>query len=145
VVLFEDSAAMLGLLFALVGVVLGDITGNPTFDAMASIAIGLLLAATAIWLAYETKGLLIGESANKSVVQGIRELVNKSDYVEHVNEVLTMHMGPEYILANISIDFVDDATADEVENSIERMDVQIKQSFPTVKRIFIEIEKKKNT
>jgi len=144
VVLFEDSAAMLGLLFALVGVVLGDITGNPMFDAMASIAIGLLLGATAIWLAYETKGLLIGESANKTVVKGVRELVNKGDYVEHVNEVLTMHMGPEYILVNISIDFVDDATADEVEYSIEKMDQIIKQSFPTVKRIFIEIEKRKN-
>ncbi|WP_455219370.1 cation diffusion facilitator family transporter, partial [Kaarinaea lacus] len=99
VVLFEDSAAMLGLLVALIGVALGDITGNPMYDAMASITIGLLLGATAIWLAYETKGLLIGESANKRVVKSIRELVNKSNYVEHVNEILTMHMGPEYILA----------------------------------------------
>jgi len=144
VVLFEDSAAMLGLLFALVGVALGDFTGNSMFDSMASIAIGLLLGATAIWLAYETKGLLIGESAKKSVVQGIRELVNKSDYVEHVNEVLTMHMGPEYILVNLSIDFIDDATADEVEDSIESMDQQIKQTFPNVKRVFIETEKRKN-
>lgn len=144
VVLFEDSAAMLGLLVALVGVALGDITGNPMYDAMASIAIGLLLGATAIWLAYETKGLLIGESANKLVVKSIRELVNKSNYVEHVNEVLTMHMGPEYILANISIDFIDDATADQVEDSIEDMDQQIKLLFPAVKRVFIEIEKRKN-
>jgi cation diffusion facilitator family transporter len=144
VVLFEDSAAMLGLLFALIGVALGDFTGNPMFDSMASIAIGLLLGATAIWLAYETKGLLIGESAKKSVVQGIRELVNKSDYVEHVNEVLTMHMGPEYILANLSIDFIDAATADEVEDSIENMDQQIKRTFPNVKRVFIETEKRKN-
>ena len=144
VVLFEDSAAMLGLLFAFVGVVLGDVTGNSNYDAMASIAIGLLLAATAIWLAYETKGLLIGESAKQTVVQGIRELVNGSDCVEHVNEVLTMHMGPEFILVNLSIDFVDDATADEVENSIEDMDQLIKESFPTVKRVFIEIEKRKN-
>ena len=144
VVLFEDSAAMLGLLVALVGVALGDITGNPLFDSLASIAIGLLLAMTAIWLAHETKGLLIGESAKKSVVQGIRDIVNKSDYVEHVNEVLTVHMGPEFILANISIDFIDDASADEVEDSIEDMDKAIKLSFPTVKRIFIETEKRKN-
>ena len=144
VVLFEDSAAMLGLIFALVGVALGDISGNPMYDAMASIAIGLLLGATAIWLAYETKGLLIGESANKVVVRGIRELVNQSDFVEHVNEVLTMHMGPEYVLANISVDFIDAATANEVEESIEKMDQQIKQSFPMVKRVFIEVEKRKN-
>jgi len=144
VVLFEDSAALLGLLVALVGVALGDITGNPIFDSIASIAIGLLLAVTAVWLAYETKGLLIGESARKSVVQGIRDIVSHNEYVEHVNEVLTMHMGPEFILANISIDFIDDASADEVERSIEKLDSTIKQAFPTVKRIFIEIEKRVN-
>ena len=144
VVLFEDSAAMLGLLLAFSGVLLGDITGILIFDALASIAIGLLLAFTAIWLAYETKGLLIGESAKKSVVQGIRDIVNKSEHVEHVNEVLTMHMGPEFILANISIDFYDAATADDIENSIDKMDKTIKQTFPNVKRIFMEVEKRKN-
>ncbi|MGD8566933.1 MAG: cation diffusion facilitator family transporter [Gammaproteobacteria bacterium] len=144
VVLFEDSAAMLGLVMALAGVVLGDITGTPLFDALASIAIGLLLAFTAMWLAYETKGLLIGESARKFVVQGIRDIVNQSECVEHVNEVLTMHMGPQYILANISIDFHDTATADDIENSIEQMDQAIKQAFPNVKRIFMEVEKRKS-
>ena len=143
VVLFEDSAAMIGLLFALIGVALGDVTGNPMFDAAASIAIGLLLAATAMWLAYETKGLLIGESAQQSVVQGIRRIVTKSDYVDHVNEVLTVHMGPEYILVNISIDFSSNASADDVEKSIDLVDRKIKQAFPIVKRIFIEAEKRK--
>ena len=134
---------MIGLLFALIGVGLGDITGNPMFDAAASIAIGLLLAATAMWLAYETKGLLIGESAQKSVVDGIRRIVNKSSHVDHVNEVLTVHMGPEYILANISIDFSSNASADDVEKDIELLDKKIKQAFPIVKRIFIEAEKRK--
>lgn len=143
VVLFEDSAAMIGLLFALIGVALGDITEDPIYDAMASIAIGLLLAATAMWLAYETKGLLIGESAQKSTVDGIKRIVRKSRYVEHVNEVLTVHMGPEYILANISIDFAGSASADDIEKSIELLDSKIKQAFPGIKRIFIEAEKRK--
>ena len=78
------------------------------------------------------------------MVQGIRDVVNKGDHVEFVNEVLTMHMGPEFILANLSVDFVDEASALEVEKSIEKMDRQIKQAFPFVKRIFIETEKRKS-
>ncbi|MEE8078079.1 MAG: cation diffusion facilitator family transporter, partial [Pseudomonadales bacterium] len=72
VVLFEDSAAMLGLVAAAAGIGLAQLTGIPYFDGSASILIGLILAATAIWLAYETQGLLIGESANEGVVDGIR-------------------------------------------------------------------------
>lgn len=140
VVLFEDSAAMLGLLVAFIGVGLGHITGNPYFDGAASIVIGLILGGTAIWLAYETKGLLIGESANKRVVDGIRELVNSYPQVEHVNEVLTMHMGPDFILLNLSVEFADQATAPDLEATIASMDHRIKQEFPEVKRIFVEAE-----
>jgi len=98
VVLFEDSAAMLGLLVAFVGVVLTQVTGMGVFDGVASIVIGIILGGTAIWLAYETKGLLIGESANRSIISGIRQLVSASPDVLHINEVLTMHMGPDFIL-----------------------------------------------
>ena len=93
VVLFEDSAAMLGLLVAFAGVALTEVTGMGVFDGMASIVIGIVLGGTAIWLAYETKGLLIGESANRPVILGIRQLVSASPDVVHINEVLTMHMG----------------------------------------------------
>lgn len=104
VVLFEDSAAILGLLVAIVGIALSDITGILYFDGLASVLIGFILVGTAIWLAYETKGLLIGESANVAVVQGIKTILQKHDLIEHINEVLTMHMGPDFILANISVD-----------------------------------------
>jgi cation diffusion facilitator family transporter len=144
VVLFEDSAAMLGLLVAFIGVAVSQYTGNPLFDGLASVVIGTILVGTAIWLAYETKGLLIGESANQPVVQGIRDLVAGQTQVEHVNEVLTMHMGPDFILANISVDFEDSITADTVETVIGEMDSSIKLQFPEVKRIFIEAEKRKS-
>ncbi len=141
VVLFEDTAAMLGLLVAFVGVALSQYTGILIFDSIASIIIGLILIGTSIWLAYETKSLLIGESANKPTIKGIREILNANDNIEHVNEVLTMHMGPDFILANISVDFEDSRTANDVENVIATIDQQIKQQFPQIKRIFIEAEK----
>ena len=141
VVLFEDSAAMLGLAVAFAGIALSQATGILWFDAAASIIIGLILFGTAIWLAYETKGLLIGESANRSVIKAIREILQAGDHIEHVNEILTMHMGPDYILANISVDFNDNISADEIEKSIAEIDVKIKQQHPQIKRIFIEAEK----
>ncbi len=143
VVLFEDSAAMLGLLVALAGVGLTQLTGIPYFDGIASILIGLVLAGTAAWLAYETKGLLIGESASRHVVDGIRKLVQEFREVEHVNEILTMHMGPEFILLNISVNFADEATALELETTIARMDRKIREQFPLVRRVFVEAEKRR--
>lgn len=143
VVLFEDSAAMLGIVVAFLGVFLSTQTGIYQFDGIASIIIGLILGGTAVWLAYETKGLLIGESANERVVNGIREIVKVYDGVEHVNEVLTMHMGPDFILVNISIDFRDDIPARDLEVLIGRIDQHIKHTFSNVKRIFVEAESRR--
>ncbi|MBZ9558142.1 cation transporter [Halomonas coralii] len=140
VVVFEDSAALLGLLAALAGVWLSEWTGNPVFDGIASIVIGLILGGTAIWLAVETKGLLIGESANRSVVEAIRRLAGEADGVEAVNEVLTMHMGPDFILATISIRFARGTPAERIEGSIAELDRRIKAEVDTVKRVFVEAE-----
>ncbi|MCP4547186.1 MAG: cation diffusion facilitator family transporter [bacterium] len=144
VVLFEDSAAMLGLVVAFVGILLGQITGLPWFDGIASILIGLILGGTAIWLAVETKGLLIGESAEPEVVTGIREIAHRHEIVEHINEVLTLHMGPEFILVNLSLDFNNEATADEMELEIARLDAEIKETWPLVKKVFIEAEARRS-
>ena len=141
-VLFEDSAAILGLLIAFFGILFGQITGNPYIDGIASIMIGLILAGTAIWLAYETKGLLIGESANQEIIDGIHQCAKTHPTVEHVNEILTMHMGPDFILVNISIDFSDSTIAGEIEKTIAAIDQQLKKQFPLIKRIFIEAESK---
>ncbi|MCA9774557.1 MAG: cation diffusion facilitator family transporter, partial [Myxococcales bacterium] len=140
VVLFEDSAAMLGLVVALASVILGETTGIIYFDGAASILIGLILGGTAIWLAYETKGLLIGESAGRAVVQEIRAIVSGFDSVERVNEVLTLHMGPEYILVTISVKFAPTTHASAMEKTIAAAEREIKEKFPAVKRMFVEAE-----
>ena len=142
VVLFEDTAAMLGLLVALAGIALAQATGKLYFDGLASIVIGGILAATAAWLAYETKGLLIGESANRPVVEGIQALARAHADIEHVNEVLTMHMGPAFILVNVSADFKDGLPAGQIETTIAALDRQIKHQFPDVQRVFVEAESK---
>jgi cation diffusion facilitator family transporter len=140
VVLFEDSAAMLGLVFAFVGIWLAQVTGNAVWDGVASVLIGCILAGTAAWLAYETKGLLIGESADEKTRLGIREIVSKEGNINRVNDVLTLHMGPEYVLATLSIEFRDKLMTTEIENTISRIDDSIKEKFPRVKRVYIEAE-----
>ena len=139
-VLFEDSAAVLGLIVAFLGIWLGQLTGIAYLDGLATVIIGLILGGTAIWLAYETKGLLIGESANREVVQSIREMAKQLSGVTHVNEVLTMHMGPEFILVNISVDFQDSMTSEVVEGCVANLDRTIKTKHPLVKRVFVEAE-----
>ena len=132
---------MLGLLVAFAGVALSQLTGILIFDSIASVIIGLILVGTSMWLAYETKSLLIGESANSSIIKGIREILHATDSIEYVNEVLTMHMGPDFILVNISVDFEDSRTADEIETTIAILNKTIKHQYPQIKRIFIEAEK----
>ncbi|QEL10775.1 cation diffusion facilitator family transporter [Kushneria phosphatilytica] len=142
VVLFEDSAALLGLFIALLGVFLSQLTGVHMFDGIASLLIGLILGGTAVWLAIETKGLLIGESANQHVVEDIRRAAGESRVVEAVNEVLTMHMGPNFILVNLSVRFRRDLTAESLEKAIMQVDRAIKEAHPDVKRVFIEAEER---
>ena len=144
VVLFEDSAAILGLLVALIAIFLSQTTGIYAFDGIASIIIGLILAGTAAWLAYETKGLLIGECANTHVVNGIKKIAKSHAKIGHINEILTMHMGPDFILVNISVDFNDPTSANEMEIIVANLDKAIKNKFPNVKRIFIEAEARRH-
>ncbi len=140
VVLFEDSAAMLGLVVAFLGIALGQWTGNPVYDGVASVVIGGILGFTAAWLAYETKGLLIGESAEREVVSGIREIAASHDEVAGVNEILTMHVGPHFILVNLSLEFLDRLETGAVEKSVSGITREVRSRFPRVKRVFIEAE-----
>lgn len=142
VVLFEDFAAMLGLVIALLGVFFAQVTGIAEFDGIASVLIGCILGGTAIWLAVETKGLLIGESADQDTVDGIKKMVLKHPKIEHVNEVVTLHMGPDYILLNLSANFKNSMQAGELEKTIEQLTKEIKTKFPKIQRVFIEAEAK---
>lgn len=140
VVLFEDSAALLGLLIAFAGVFLSQITGVAVFDGIASVLIGVLLGVTAGWLALETKGLLIGESARAGVVDRIQKIAREYPEIEQLHEVLTMHLGPHDILVNISVAFRPDVEAADLVRVTSAIDVAIKQTFADVRRIFIEAE-----
>lgn len=140
VVLFEDSAAMLGLVVAFLGIAVGQWTGNPVYDGVASVVIGGILGFTAAWLAYETKGLLIGESAEREVVSGIRKIAASHDEVAGVNEILTMHVGPHFILVNLSLEFLESLETGAVEKSVSGITREVRSRFPRVKRVFIEAE-----
>ena len=139
-VLFEDSAAMLGLMVAFVGIFLGERLDIPILDGVASIIIGIILALTASFLAFECKGLLIGESANLEIRGGIRQLLAEEEGIRGINEVLTMHLGPSDILLNLSIDFVAEFSADAIEATVTKLEIDIKAAFPHIKRIFIEAQ-----
>ncbi len=139
-VLFEDSAAMLGLVVAFLGVALGEALDMPALDGVASIVIGLILGATAALLAYECKGLLIGEGARPAVVAGIAETIHDKPGIERVNELLTMHLGPKDVLLNLSLDFTDRLSAVQIETAISELEAEIKTAFPEITRVFIEAQ-----
>ena len=140
VVLFEDSAALLGLIVALGGIWLAQVTHNPIYDGAATILIGLILAFTAVWLAVETKGLLIGEAADPEMIEGIRGVVNAADEVESITELATLHMGPEYILLTLGVRFGAEVKAAQIPATIVRVETQIKREYPLVKRVFVEAD-----
>lgn len=137
-VLFEDSAALLGLVTAFVGIFLSSVTGNPIWDGIASVIIGVILAGVATWLAYECKGLLIGESARGETVEGIRALASAEDSIVAVQRLMTLHMGPGRILVNLSVDFDDARSAGELEAAVSRLERDVKHAYPNVRWVFVE-------
>lgn len=137
VILFEDTAALLGLIIAALGVFLSTYFNNPALDAYASMAIGVILAIVAVLLANESRGLLIGESANKQLVENICQIVKNDAMVEDSKAPLSMHFGPEEILLALDVEFKEGRPGD-IETAIERLEKKIKHTYPEVKRIFIE-------
>jgi cation diffusion facilitator family transporter len=139
-VLFEDTAAMLGLIVAAVGIALAQAFHMPEIDAIASILIGVILAGVAVLLAFESKGLLIGEAASRDAQSKLRDLITTTPGILATNELLTMHLGPQDILVNVSLDFEDHLTSVEVEATISELERRIKKAHPEVQRIFIEAQ-----
>jgi cation diffusion facilitator family transporter len=141
IVLFEDSAALAGLVIAGVGVWASHAWGDPRIDGAASIAIGLLLALVAILLARETKGLLIGEGADPAIVARVRAIVDARPEITAVNHVRTIHTAPDSIFVAISADFRDTLTMGKAELLIEEIETDLKTALPMLSSIYIRPER----
>jgi len=138
VVLLEDAGALIGLVFALLGLSLAEITGNARFDAVGSIAIGVLLVAIAIVLAVEMKGLLIGESAADDVQQAIETAIATSPNVVGLIHIRSMHLGPEELLVVAKIDYNHDLTVSELAQAVDTTEVAIRAAAALSMTIYIE-------
>jgi cation diffusion facilitator family transporter len=134
----EDLGALLGLAVAFLGVYLGHRYNNPYFDAVASVVIGGILVTVALTLAYETRGLLIGESTNPEVVADIREIASRDPAVRATHAPLTMHLAPFDILLNLEVELKPGISAEEHLAAVERIEKGIREKYPAVTRIFIE-------
>jgi cation diffusion facilitator family transporter len=140
IVLLENGAAMAGILVAALGLALSQATGQPLFDGVASIVIGLILGITAWLLAAESKALLIGEAADPELVEGLRALAGGRAGITGVGHVLTVHSAPDQITALLAVDFDDSISAAEVERIVGEIEREARQRWPDVKRLFIRPE-----
>ena len=138
VILLEDTAAMLGLIIALAGTTMAWVTGDSRWDGAASLFIGVMLAVVAVLLAAEIKALLIGEAASRQERSTIRATLLGMDQVTGVARLLTMHLGPDDLLVNVEVDFVDSLSATEISDAIRRAEHAIREKIPAAANIFIE-------
>jgi len=139
-VVFEDSAAMLGLIVAFVGVFLGHWLENPYFDGAASIIIGLILMAVAFILVVETKGLLLGEGMEAEGLASVRGIVEADEAVERTGGILTMYMGPHGLLVNLEVVFNASLKVEAIHEAIHRIERAIVAKHSDVTRIYIEVQ-----
>jgi len=139
-VLLEDSAALLGLVFAFLGIFLGTQLGLPQLDGVASVLIGLLLCGVAVLMVYESKGLLIGEGLDHESLKSIRELVEGDEAVEWVGHLHTMYLGAHEVLLTIELRFRNHISALEVRQGVRRLQKNIQSQHPDVRRIFFSSE-----
>lgn len=136
-VLFEDTAALLGLVIALVGLILAEVLGMPELDGVASIIIGVILILASSFLAKETMGLIIGEAALPAVLQDVERMIRSGEGVEGVREINSVHLGPHDILVTAAVDFRDTLTAGDIERSIAALVERIRSAQPDVKKVYL--------
>jgi len=137
-VIYEESAAITGLIIALAGVFLGHYFNNPVYDAVASMLIGAVLIFVAINMVRESRGLLVGESADWGIVKGIYDLVNSNPKVKTLYYPLTMHLAPNEVLLALDVEFDRVMTVNELFTTITKLEDHIKKAYPDVKKIYIE-------
>ena len=137
-VLVEDTAAMLGLAIAFVGIFLAHTFDLPRLDGAAAILIGVILATVGSLLAYKSKGLLIGEGVEPETLASIRAIAESDPAVARLARALTMHLGPKDVLLTMEVQFQSDLSAGAVASAIERLDHAIRRRHPEVRLIFLE-------
>jgi cation diffusion facilitator family transporter len=137
-VLFEDSAALIGVAIAAAGIALEQITGAPYWDAGASIVIGLLLIAVAAWMARDTAHLLAGAAATPRERRAIERVIAESDGVEELLELLTMVLGPNTLLVCARVDLAAHLSSDDVERVANELDDAIRRAVPDVTEVFLD-------
>ena len=137
-VIIEDTAAVIGLSIALLGVFLSQQLQNPYIDGIASVSIGLLLLVVATFLAKESKGLLLGESADPRVIASVEKIMREHPSVRDWTLPQTMHFGPESILLVIEVDMLDTMELLDAENTMEEIRTEIKQKQPTITQVYIQ-------
>jgi cation diffusion facilitator family transporter len=138
VVLLEDFAALIGLILALSGVGLTILTGDPIFDALGTIAIGVLLVLVAIVLGIETKSLLVGEGANPGDFSRIRDAINARPEVEALIHIKTLYLGPDELLVGAKVAFAKTKKLADVAASINTLEAAIREAVPVARVIYIE-------
>jgi cation diffusion facilitator family transporter len=136
-VLFEDSAALLGILIAFIGTLCAEIFGMPELDGLASIGIGLVLAATALFLARESKSLLIGEPVREAKQRSLLQIARATPGISSVSRLITVHLAPRQIVAAFDVDFVDDLKASEIEATTRYLEREISIVHPEIIALFV--------
>lgn len=139
-VVVEDSAAVLGLAMALICLILGQLTGSPYFDGLGSVLIGILLISVSLFFAIECKSLLIGEGLSRVDLKKVIDILASKKELEGYRQPLSLYFGPNEVLLNLDVDFKDNLSAADVENSIDQIESEIKAALPKVNRIYIEAE-----
>ena len=137
-VLLEDLSALAGLTVALIAVGLSALTGNGVWDALGSIVIGLMLMVVAVLIARDTHSLLIGERATPEMERAAQRLTEGTAGVRRVTQLLTMHLGPDFVVLAMKVAFVPDLTVGRVEEVINEIERRIRSEQPALKKIFIE-------
>jgi cation diffusion facilitator family transporter len=144
-IVIEDTAALLGLMIALISVTLTDWTGIIYFDGLGSICIGILLVCVSLFFATECKDLLIGEGLMEKDLKLITDILDQDEHVVAYKRPLSLYFGPNEVLVNLDANFKDNLNADAIEATIDRIEKAIKKAIPAVNRIFIEAETIKST
>jgi cation diffusion facilitator family transporter len=138
VVLLEDLGALVGLVFALAGVGLAELTGNPRFDAVGTVAIGVLLGVIAVTLVVEMKSLLIGESASPADLERIRRTLESNDAVKRIVHIRTQHLGPDELLVGAKLEFHDHMGLEALCAAVDRVEASVRAAVPSARVIYLE-------